>query len=48
MNRRTFVRTTVAAASSFLVGAAHAKPAPKAKNVVLVHGFLPMDRVGPK
>jgi alpha-beta hydrolase superfamily lysophospholipase len=41
MNRRTFVRTTVAAAaSSFLVGAAHAQPAPKAKNVVLVHGLF--------
>jgi len=39
MNRRTFVRTTVAAAaSSFLMGAAHAQPAPKLKNVVLVHG----------
>jgi len=41
MNRRTFMRTTVAAAaSSFLVGAAHAQPAPKAKNVVLVHGLF--------
>jgi pimeloyl-ACP methyl ester carboxylesterase len=41
MNRRTFVSTTVAAAaSSLLVGAAHAQPAPKAKNVVLVHGLF--------
>jgi len=37
MNRRTFMRTTVAAAaSSFLAGTAHAQTAPKAKNVVLV------------
>jgi pimeloyl-ACP methyl ester carboxylesterase len=41
MNRRSFMRTTVvAAASSLLVGAAHAQPAPKAKNVVLVHGLF--------
>ncbi len=41
MNRRSFVRTTVAAAaSSLLVGAAHAQPAPKAKNVVLIHGLF--------
>ena len=41
MDRRTFVSTTVAAAaSSLLVGAAHAQPAPKAKNVVLVHGLF--------
>lgn len=39
MNRHTFVRTMVAAAtSSFLVGTAHAQTLPKAKNVVLVHG----------
>ena len=41
MNRRTFVRTTVAAvASSLLVPAARAQPVPKAKNVVLVHGLF--------
>jgi pimeloyl-ACP methyl ester carboxylesterase len=41
MNRRTFVRTTVAAAaSSLLVGTAHAQTVPKAKNVVLVHGLF--------
>jgi pimeloyl-ACP methyl ester carboxylesterase len=41
MDRRTFVSTTVAAAaSSLLVGAAHAQLAPKAKNVVLVHGLF--------
>ena len=40
MDRRTFVSTTVAAASSLLVRAAHAQPAPKAKNVVLVHGLF--------
>jgi hypothetical protein len=41
MNRRTFVRTTVAAAaSSLLVGTAHAQTAPRAKNVVLVHGLF--------
>ena len=41
MNRRTFVRTTVAAAaSSLVVPAAHAQPVPKAKNVVLVHGLF--------
>src|SRR5208283_941755 len=41
MNRRTFVRTTVAAAaSSLLVGITHAQTAPKAKNVVLVHGLF--------
>jgi pimeloyl-ACP methyl ester carboxylesterase len=41
MNRRTFVRTTVAAAaSSLLVPAALAQPLPKAKNVVLVHGLF--------
>jgi pimeloyl-ACP methyl ester carboxylesterase len=41
MNRRTFVRTTVAAAaSSLLVPAAHAQLVPKAKNVVLVHGLF--------
>ena len=41
MNRRTFVQTTVAvAASSLLVGTAHAQTVPKAKNVVLVHGLF--------
>jgi len=41
MNRRTFVRTTVAAAaSSLLVGTAHAQTVPKVKNVVLVHGLF--------
>jgi pimeloyl-ACP methyl ester carboxylesterase len=41
MNRRTFMRTTVAAAaSSFLAGTAHAQTSPKAKNVVLVHGLF--------
>jgi pimeloyl-ACP methyl ester carboxylesterase len=41
MDQRTFVSTTVvAAASSLLVRAAHAQPAPKAKNVVLVHGLF--------
>jgi pimeloyl-ACP methyl ester carboxylesterase len=41
MNRRTFMGTSVAAAaSSFLMGPAHALPAPKAKNVVLVHGLF--------
>jgi len=35
------MRTTVAAAaSSFLAGTAHAQTAPKAKNVVLVHGLF--------
>jgi len=41
MNRRTFMSSTVAAAaSSLLVGPAHAQLAPKAKNVVLVHGLF--------
>ena len=41
MDRRSFLSTTVAAAaSSLLVGAAHAQTAPKAKNVVLVHGLF--------
>ena len=41
MDRRTFMSATVAAAtSSLLVGTAHAEPAPKAKNVVLVHGLF--------
>jgi pimeloyl-ACP methyl ester carboxylesterase len=40
MNRRTFVTTTIAAASSLFVGSARAEPAPKAKNVVLVHGLF--------
>jgi pimeloyl-ACP methyl ester carboxylesterase len=41
VDRRSFLSTTVAAAaSSLLVGAAHAQTAPKAKNVVLVHGLF--------
>jgi pimeloyl-ACP methyl ester carboxylesterase len=41
MDRRTFMSTTIAAAaSSFLMGPAHAQPAPKARNVVLVHGLF--------
>jgi hypothetical protein len=41
MNRRTFVSTTVVAAtSSLLVGTAHPQLAPKVKNVVLVHGLF--------
>jgi pimeloyl-ACP methyl ester carboxylesterase len=40
MNRRTFVRTAAVAATSLLVGPARAQPAPRAKNVVLVHGLF--------
>src|SRR5271167_310942 len=41
MDWRAFLNTTVAAAASLLlVGSAHAQPAPKAKNVVLVHGLF--------
>lgn len=41
MDRRTFVgATVVAAASSILAPAAFAQSAPKAKNVVLVHGLF--------
>lgn len=41
MDRRTFMSATAAAAaSSLLAGTAHAQPAPKAKNVVLVHGLF--------
>jgi pimeloyl-ACP methyl ester carboxylesterase len=41
MDRRTFIGTTAAAAaSSLLVGAARAQTAPKAKNIVLVHGLF--------
>src|SRR5215467_7433663 len=41
MDRRIFLGTTVAAAASaFLVSLAHTQPAPKAKNVVLVHGLF--------
>ena len=41
MDRRTFVGSTFAAAASSLVmSPAHAEPAPKAKNVVLVHGLF--------
>jgi pimeloyl-ACP methyl ester carboxylesterase len=41
MDRRAFVRTTLAAAtSSFLGSSTHAQPVPKAKNVVLVHGLF--------
>jgi pimeloyl-ACP methyl ester carboxylesterase len=41
MDRRRFINTTLAAAaSSLLVGAAHAQLPTKAKNVVLVHGLF--------
>jgi len=41
MDRRTFVSTTVAAAtSSLLPSAAYAQPIAKAKNVVLIHGLF--------
>src|SRR6202045_2935818 len=41
MDRRTFMSATAAAAaSSLLAGTAQAQPAPKAKNVVLVHGLF--------
>ena len=41
MDRRTFVSTTVAAGVSTLVApAAYAQPAPKARNIVLVHGLF--------
>jgi pimeloyl-ACP methyl ester carboxylesterase len=41
MDRRAFMGTTVAAAaSSFLAGPAQAEAAPKAKNIVLVHGLF--------
>jgi len=40
MDRRRFMSTTVAAVSSLLVSPAHAQPAPKANNVVLVHGLF--------
>jgi pimeloyl-ACP methyl ester carboxylesterase len=41
MNRRTFVTVSAAAAAnSILTGSAHTQPAPKAKNVVLVHGLF--------
>jgi pimeloyl-ACP methyl ester carboxylesterase len=40
MDRRSFMSTTVAAASSLLVSPARAQPVPKAKNVVLVHGLF--------
>ena len=41
MDRRAFVSATVAAAaSSLLAPAAVAQPAPKARNVVLVHGLF--------
>ena len=41
MDRRTFMgATAAAAASSVLAGTAHAQSAPKAKNVVLVHGLF--------
>jgi pimeloyl-ACP methyl ester carboxylesterase len=41
MDRRSFMSTTIAAAaSSVLASSAHAQPAPKAKNVVLVHGLF--------
>jgi pimeloyl-ACP methyl ester carboxylesterase len=41
MDRRTFVSTAVAAgANSLLAPAAHAQPALKARNIVLVHGLF--------
>ena len=41
MDRRTFMTATVGAASSVLArAAAHAQPAPKARNIVLVHGLF--------
>ena len=41
INRRTFVgMATAAAASTFITGARAAQPAPKARNVVLVHGLF--------
>jgi len=41
MDRRTFVSTTIAAAtSSLLASAANAQPIPKAKNIVLIHGLF--------
>jgi pimeloyl-ACP methyl ester carboxylesterase len=41
MDRRTFVTVSAAAAAnSILTGSAHTQPAPKAKNVVLVHGLF--------
>jgi pimeloyl-ACP methyl ester carboxylesterase len=41
MDRRTFVSVTVAAAaSSLLAPVGYAQPAPKARNVVLIHGLF--------
>jgi pimeloyl-ACP methyl ester carboxylesterase len=41
MDRRSFISTTAAAAaSSLLTGTTHAESAPKANNVVLVHGLF--------
>jgi pimeloyl-ACP methyl ester carboxylesterase len=41
MDRRSFVQATVAAAaSSILISPTQAQPAPRAKNVVLVHGLF--------
>jgi pimeloyl-ACP methyl ester carboxylesterase len=40
MDRRTFIGTLAAAADSLVAGPARAQPAPKAKNVVLVHGLF--------
>jgi pimeloyl-ACP methyl ester carboxylesterase len=41
MDRRTFVTTTTAAAtSSLLHGVAYAQPVPRAQNVVLIHGLF--------
>jgi hypothetical protein len=41
MDRRTFVSATLAAAaSSLLAPVVDAQPAPKARNVVLVHGLF--------
>jgi pimeloyl-ACP methyl ester carboxylesterase len=40
MDRRTFMGTLAAAAGSLVAGPTRAQPAPKAKNVVLVHGLF--------
>jgi pimeloyl-ACP methyl ester carboxylesterase len=40
MDRRTFIGTLAAAAGSLVASPARAQPAPKAKNVVLVHGLF--------
>jgi pimeloyl-ACP methyl ester carboxylesterase len=40
MNRRAFVRIVAAGAASTLIRGTAAQPAPKARNVVLVHGLF--------